>query len=41
MSESQRAMIAARLANMPVGRNWDNSPNLGNSLSPPLMLLRS
>jgi hypothetical protein len=38
MSESQRAMIAARLANMPVGGGGNqytgpvHSPNLGNTL---------
>jgi hypothetical protein len=28
MTESQRAMVAAKMANMPEGRNWDNSANL-------------
>lgn len=31
LNESQRAIIAARLANMPVGRNWNNSVNLHNN----------
>jgi ParB family chromosome partitioning protein len=30
LTESQRASIAARVANMPRGRNWDNSANLQN-----------
>jgi hypothetical protein len=33
LNETQRAVIAARLANMPVGRNWDNSANLQNKVS--------
>lgn len=34
LDTSQRGMIAAKLANMPVGRNWEsNSPNLVNNIS--------
>jgi phage N-6-adenine-methyltransferase len=33
LTESQRGMVAARLANMDVGRNWDNSANLQNKTS--------
>jgi ParB family chromosome partitioning protein len=38
LTESQRASIAARLANMPRGRNWDNSANLHNKNAPQLSL---
>lgn len=31
MNEAQRSVIAAKLANMPVGRNWANSANLQNN----------
>ena len=33
LSESQRAMVANSLANLPVGRNWYNSANLRNNVS--------
>lgn len=33
MGESQRAMAAAKLANMKVGRNWNNSPNSDDKIS--------
>jgi phage N-6-adenine-methyltransferase len=33
LTESQRADIGARVANMPRGRNWDNSANLPNKTS--------
>jgi len=31
LTAGQRAAIAARMANMPVGRHWDNSANLQNN----------
>jgi len=33
LNESQRSMVGARLANMTVGRNWDNSDNCRNKIS--------
>ena len=38
LTESQRASIAARVANMPRGRNWDKSANLQNKDEPQLSL---
>ncbi len=33
VTETQRALIANKIANMRVGRNWDNSANLHNKVS--------
>ena len=33
LTESQRVMVAAKLANMPEGRNWNNSANLRSMTS--------
>jgi ParB family chromosome partitioning protein len=38
LSESQRASVAAKLANMPRGRNWDKTANLQNNEEPELSL---
>ena len=35
LNTTQRAVIAARLVTMPVGRNWNNSANLQNKISQP------
>ena len=32
LDESQRAVVASRVANMTAGRNWDNSANLRNNI---------
>jgi hypothetical protein len=35
LNETQRGIVANKIANMPVGRNWDNSANLQNKISQP------